>query len=80
MLRAAGRSSSGKPLIILGLEEGNVTRLRAGQPIHFYAGELGFDGEIVIMLGKDAESIARQLEPARSPDAVIIDKRNQPKQ
>ena len=49
MIKMAGRNdATGRGVIILGIDESNVRQLRAGHPIHVYADELGFRGEIVI--------------------------------
>lgn len=63
-------------MIILGLEEGNVERLRQGNPIHIHADELGFAGEIVIILGKDADDLVAQIAPMIGEETVIRDDRD----
>jgi hypothetical protein len=55
----------GRPTILIGLSDENITRMRAGDPIHFYLEELGLgEGEMVILTGKDEEAIAMDLENA----------------
>ena len=75
MIRATITSAAGRPVILLGLEEGNVTRLREGKPIHIHADELGFAGEILIILGKDAEALRETLAPMIGPSTAIRDDR-----
>lgn len=75
MIRATVTSGAGRRMILLGLEEGNVTRLREGKPIHIHADELGFAGEIVIILGKDADALRDALAPLIGPETAIKDER-----
>ena len=77
MVRCTARNpDTGRLLILLGLEEGNVDRLRNGKPIHIHADDLGFAGEIVIILGKDADHLAEQLAPMIGPSTDVRDERN----
>lgn len=71
---------TGRTIIFLGLEEGNVTRLREGKPIHIHADQLGFNGEIVIILGKDAASLHEQFKPFLGPETTVHDNRSLAKQ
>ena len=80
MIQARGKTDSGRPFIILGLEEGNVTCLRDGQPIHLHADALGFFGEIIIILGKDCDSLKRDLADLIDPRTEVIDRRSEKKQ
>lgn len=80
MIRARMTGPKGRRMILLGLEEMNVTRLRDGQPIHIHADELGFPGDIVIILGKDADALQRQLEPFIGPETAVHDERGRKRQ
>ena len=76
MIRAAAQDRrTGRRVIILGLEEGNVDRLRAGKPIHIHADELGFKGEIVVILGKDADALHAAMAPMIGPETDVRDDR-----
>lgn len=66
--------------IFLGLEEGNIERLRKGQPIHLHADQLGFCGDIVIILGKDVDALKAMLAPGVTPETKIHDRRKAKKQ
>lgn len=77
MIRASAYNETSKRrVIILGLEEGNVDRLRDGKPIHIHADELGFAGEIIIILGKDADHLYATLKPLLGPATNVRDDRN----
>lgn len=60
------RDVNGKqtPVIFLGIEEGNIERLKAGKQILVNLEELGFIGEIVIAYGKTKEDIINDLKMA----------------
>lgn len=80
MIRAAGRMDSGRPFIILGLEEGNIDRLRKGQPIHIHADELGFAGELIVILGKDVTDLQKMCAPFIGARTAVADERGRKKQ
>jgi hypothetical protein len=66
MIKAAGKTSLGLPLLLLGLSGENVTRLAAGEPIRISAQqmtELGLPQmEVVIHYGKTEQAIVDDLE------------------
>lgn len=65
MIKFTSPKANGETLIGLGLEEGNIERLKDGKPILFNLSELGFEGmEVMIMYGKDQEDIKMQLRQA----------------
>lgn len=65
MLKLLTTQNNGNKLITLGLEEGNISRLKEGKPIYFNLIELGFEGmELMIMYGEDQENIRTQLRKA----------------
>lgn len=80
MIRATVTGRGGRKGIILGLEEGNIERLRQGKPIHIHADELGFAGDIMIVYGKTQEDIAAELAPHIGPETVMRDDRERKKQ
>lgn len=69
-------SGSGGIVIGLGLEDENVRRMQAGQPIRVKLSDLGFTGaagsiQIMIFTGKDAAAIHAMLAPMIGPDTVV---------
>jgi hypothetical protein len=66
MIKAAGKTGLGLPLLLLGLSGENVTRLAAGEPIRIPArhlAELGLPQmEIVIHYGRTEKAILDDLE------------------
>lgn len=56
MLLATAKTKDNRPLLILGLEEGNLTKLREGKPIFHDLAEFGLGhlGQFVIFWGETA--------------------------
>jgi hypothetical protein len=49
-------------MIIIGLSDENMKRLKEDQPIHFNLSELGLENrEVLIFAGKDEESMAEHF-------------------
>jgi hypothetical protein len=65
MIKAAGRTGMGDPLLILGLSGENVTRLTAGEPIHIPiadVAELGLPPmDILIHYGRTEQAIVDEI-------------------
>lgn len=62
MIKAAGQTGDGKPLVILGLSGENMTRLMAHEPIRFDLAELGLPSTVVVIVGGRTENdIADEL-------------------
>jgi hypothetical protein len=65
MLKAAGRTASGRPLIVLGLTGENMARLMAGEPMLVHAHTLGKgfpELTAVIVGGKTVDAIRADVE------------------
>ncbi|MGA9768175.1 MAG: AAA family ATPase [Blastocatellia bacterium] len=65
MIRA-GKNDRDNPLIVIGLSEGNITRLKAGQPIKASIRSFGVNlpGEIIVMYGETENEIAKRFRQA----------------
>lgn len=61
MIKAFGRTSDGRPLLILGLSRANMERLLDNQPIRFAADPLGVVCEVLILGGETENDIAEDL-------------------
>lgn len=48
-------------LIGIGLEEGNITRLKAGQPLVINGTEMGLDYDILVHYGKDHAALIKEM-------------------
>ena len=62
MVKAGATNNEGKPVVILGLSEGNLQRLRQGKPILVDLLPFGMDGQAVITYGKTEADITRVLK------------------
>jgi hypothetical protein len=62
VIKASGRTTGGKPLLLLGLSVENAARLLAGQPIGFDTAALGLPPmQVVIVGGQTEDAIAAEL-------------------
>lgn len=66
MIKAAGKTGLGQPLLFLGISGENVSRLVAGEPIHIKAADLAKLGlppvEMVIHYGKTEQAILDEIK------------------
>ncbi|HMH92359.1 MAG TPA: hypothetical protein VK586_14895 [Streptosporangiaceae bacterium] len=66
MIKAAGKTGLGIPLLLLGLSGENVTRLAAGEPIRVSAAQMKQLGlpqiEVVIHYGRTEDDILAELK------------------
>lgn len=79
MIKGAGQTGDGQPLLLLGLSGENMARLVAGEPILIRAEELASLGvpavQVVICYGKTESAILKELQyfgiagPGPGPDA-----------
>lgn len=54
---------TGRPLLVIGLEAGNIERLKRGQPIMFPAEQLAMEGfDIAIQYGDTKEDMVAEME------------------
>ncbi|MFL5900930.1 MAG: hypothetical protein ACJ75S_06990 [Solirubrobacterales bacterium] len=62
MIKARATDDKGEPIIILGLESGNIGRLKKGDPIMFDMAELGLKGTCIITYGETQADCAVAIE------------------
>lgn len=69
MLKAAGRTGDGRPLLVLGLSKENMTRLAADDPMVLDTAPLGLPSmQIVIVYGATEDTIIDRLHNAKLLD------------
>lgn len=61
MIRAGFTTPDGRLVLLLGLSEENVRRMRAGSPVHVDGKDMGVDAEIVIFGGRGDEQDLRAV-------------------
>lgn len=65
------------PIIGLGISEGNVERLKAGQPILVDLKTMGFqEGSIMIFYGESNAAMFQELKARVGPHTLIIGEEN----
>lgn len=70
----------GRPTLTLGIEERNLERLRAGEPIHILKEQMpGLPLDILIFYGKDDRELREIIAPAIREHTVIVDDTTQRK-
>lgn len=81
MIKATARTEDGRQLVVLGLSDMNVQRMREGKPIHILAEEIGMSGfTIYIITGKDEAEMEKMLGPFIHPrHTEVQDHRAKPK-
>lgn len=63
-------------VIVIGLEEKNLEKLREGQPFHQYLEDkLGIPHDLVIFYGKTMDDLLKTAEQMKGPDTVVTDHR-----
>lgn len=75
MLKWTASAPHGRTIVGLGVEERNLERLRAGDPIHVWGEEMGLPFDIVIYYGKDMDTLMLMTRPSVGPNTVIHDTR-----
>jgi hypothetical protein len=79
MIKMAGRNDqTGRSLIVLGIDEDNVRQLKKGHPIHVYADDLGFAGEIVIHYESTLERLKKRFMGFVGPNTRFTDNSAKP--
>lgn len=80
MIKAAGRTRVGVPLLLLGLSGENVTRLTAGEPILIPPSQIRALGlplmTVVVHYGRTEQAILDEFKAHNIELGVIIDERH----
>ena len=71
MIKAKSKVKDGKDILVLGLSELNITKLKEGHPIKIDDKRF-FDGVILITYGKTEERIAADLSQFITKDTDIL--------
>lgn len=77
MVKAMATMPDGRVLIVMGISEGNVKRLKDGQPIYFDTAALHITpgttiGAITLFYGIDEAELGRTLKTLIGPETEII--------
>jgi hypothetical protein len=77
MIKATGRMPDGRVLMVLGLSEANIQRLKAGEPIYFDMAALKFAptdrlGAVTVFYGEDEAAMTRTIHGLIGPQTTVI--------
>lgn len=77
MVKATFTLPDGRAVIVMGISQGNVDRLRAGQPIYFDPAALKIApgtaiGGITLFFGVDEAELGRTIRTLLGPETEII--------
>lgn len=73
MIRWSATGLGGRKVIGLGIEEGNIERLKDGKPILVTGEALGFAGDIFITYGEDKAALLKQFRDAGIELPTVIE-------
>ena len=77
MVKARATLPDGRVLIVMGLSDGNIDRLKQGEPIYFDPAQLKITpgtvvGAITVFYGRDEAELARTLKTLIGPKTEVI--------
>lgn len=80
MIKATARGN-GRTLVLLGITDQNIARLREGRPIHIHGEEMGIGPlDICIITGKDEADLVKTLKPMIGDETAMRDLRSEKRQ
>jgi hypothetical protein len=72
MIKATAQFPDGRKVLILGLSDMNITKLREDNPIHIFGAEMGGGyPDVVIVWGTTEDEIRKKLAPLIKPETKI---------
>ncbi len=81
VIKARATTDDGREIVVLGISDGNIARLREGKPIHLHGEEMGLSKiDIWIFAGKDEAALQQMLAPMIGPETVVRDMQKVAKQ
>lgn len=82
MIKLGGTTKSGRKLIILGLSEGNLMRLREKKPLVVHGAEVGVPDleTLIICWGETEDALADELGDLIDENTKVRDQRGEKKQ
>jgi hypothetical protein len=80
MIKATAHGN-GRTIVLLGLSDMNIAKMREGKPIHIHGEEMGIGKiDICIITAKHEATLQGMLAPLIGPETVVRDLREIPKQ
>jgi hypothetical protein len=77
MVKAMARLADGRVLLVLGISDGNIARLKNGEPIYFDSSTMRIEpgltiGAITVFYGRDEDELARTIRTLIGPRTEVI--------
>jgi hypothetical protein len=77
MVKATATLADGRVLIVMGISQANIDRLKRGEPIYFDPAQLRIQpgatiGAITMFYGRDEDELARTLKTLIGPTTEVI--------
>lgn len=78
MVKAMARLSDGRVLLVLGISDGNIARLKNGEPIYFDGAAVKLEphevlgAAVTLFYGKDEAELGRTLKTLIGPETNVI--------
>lgn len=79
MIKWKGRRGN-REVVGFGLEERNLKKLRADEPIYVMGEEMGLPFDVLIYYGKDMATLVKMSRSGITKDTIIHDERKRKKQ
>lgn len=80
MIKAVCDGADGRKIVLLGITDMNIVRMREGKPIQIYGEEMGLGKiDIWIITGKDEVALQKTLAPLIGPETTIRDEVKRPR-
>lgn len=77
MIKATATSENGEKLVLIGLSDTNLEKLKEGSPILVEMWELGFTGKLVIMGGGTEDELAKMFRQNMSIENEVDERKPQ---
>jgi hypothetical protein len=75
MIKMTGTGPKGRPMLIIGLSEGNLGRLREGKPAIIHGEEWGQAFDLTIFWGETEDAMTKMVAPFIGPQTRVRDSR-----
>jgi hypothetical protein len=77
---SAMNPKTNREMLVIGLSEGNLMRLREGKPIVIHAEEWGQKFDLMVFWGETEQAMVKMVKPFLGPETVVRDElTNRPK-
>lgn len=81
MIKATCESGDGRKIVLLGITDMNIVKMREGKPIQIFGEEMGLGKlDIWIITGKDEATLQQMLSPMITSETRVRDLREEKRQ